>query len=274
MPYINQHTIMKSVSISGVGLHTGEESRITLHPAEPNTGVVFLAEGVEIRAIASNVCDTRRGTTIGSGNVKIHTVEHLLSALAGLLIDNVKIEISGIEAPVMDGSALPFVNLIDEAGIENQDAAPVVIAPDTPIWVIDGNKCVLASPSDLYKVSVLISFKHNMIGEQALSVCIDPELYRKEIAPARTFCTSDEIEYILSQGLGKGGTENNVVVAYDDRYSTPLRFNNEMVRHKMLDLIGDLSLAGGRISADVFGLRTSHTLNTDLALKISNASIL
>ena len=274
MPYTTQHTIKKSASISGVGLHTGKESRITLHPAKPNTGVVFISEGVEIKAVASNVCDTRRGTTLGIGDIRIHTVEHLLSALAGLLIDNVRIDISDIEAPVMDGSALPFVHLIDEAGIENQEASPIVIAPDAPIWVLDGDKCVIASQSDFYQARVLISFKHKMIGEQVASFCINPEIYRKDIAPARTFCTSDEIEYILSQGLGKGGTEENVVIAYEDRYSTALRFSNEMVRHKILDLIGDLSLTGGRIQADVFGLKTSHTLNTDLACRMCNAEIL
>lgn len=274
MPYMNQHTIRKQVSISGVGLHTGEVSHITLSPAEPDTGIVFVSEGVEIKVIASNVCDTRRGTTLGCGNIKIHTVEHLLSALAGLLIDNVRIDIDGSEAPVMDGSALPFVHLIDDAGIADQDAMPSVVAFDQPLWSLDGDKCVLASPSDSYKAGVLISFNHKMIGEQALSFYINPEIYRREIAPARTFCTSDEIEYILSQGLGKGGTEDNVVAAYEDHYSTPLRFNDEMVRHKILDLIGDLSLTGGRIQADVFGLRTSHTLNTSLACKICNAGIL
>ncbi|MHB1456726.1 MAG: UDP-3-O-acyl-N-acetylglucosamine deacetylase [Armatimonadota bacterium] len=274
MSYTKQHTIKKSVSISGVGLHTGVASRVTLHPADPDTGIVFISEGVEIKAVASNVCDTRRGTTLGRGNVKIHTVEHLLSALAGVMIDNVRIDIAGIEAPVMDGSALPFVHLIDDAGIDDQDEVPVVIAPDMPIWVFDGEKCVIAYPNDSYKAGVIVSFKHKMIGEQAISFGINPDVYRKEIAPARTFCTSDEIEYILSQGLGKGGTEDNVVVAYDDHYSTPLRFNNEMVRHKMLDLIGDLSLTGGRIQADVFGLKTSHTLNTDLARRICDARIL
>lgn len=273
MSYINQRTIRKSVSIFGNGLHTGEKTSITLHPAQPDTGIVFIIEGIEIKALASNVCDTSRGTTLEWGNVRIHTVEHLLSVFAGLLVDNVKIEVCGMEAPIMDGSALPFVQLIDEAEIEEQDAAPLIIAPARPVWALDGGKCIYASPSDSYMVNMLISFENKMIGEQALSVCIDPEIYRREIAPARTFCTSDEIEYILSQGLGKGGTEDNVVVAYEDHFSTPLRFNNEMVRHKILDLIGDLSLSGGRMRADVFGLKTSHTLNTGLASSLHDAEV-
>ena len=235
---------------------------------------MFISENVEIKAVAANVCDTRRGTTLGNGDVKIHTVEHLLSALAGLQIDNVRIDITGIEAPIMDGSALPFVHLIDEAGIVNQDVVPVLIAPQGPMWTLDGDKCIMASPSDSFRASVLVSFKHKMIGEQAASFCINPDIYRREIAPARTFCTSDEIDYILSQGLGKGGNEDNVIIAYDDHFSTSLRFNDEMVRHKVLDLIGDLSLTGGRIKADVFGLRTSHTLNTDLARRICSIQVL
>lgn len=268
MQYPRQRTICKAVNLSGKGLHTGEDSSVSLHPAEPGAGIVFVAGGVEIRALASNVCDTRRGTSLGCCGVQIHTVEHLLSALAGVQIDNARIEITGSEVPVMDGSALPFVELIDRAGIECQDACAQTDELHGPVWALDGDKCLVAAPSDAYTLSVLISFNHKLIGEQAASFRIDPETYRNEIAPARTFCTSDEIEYILSQGLGKGGTEENVVVAYDDHYSVPLRFNDEPVRHKLLDLIGDLSLIGGRFSANVMGLRPSHTLNIDLARRI------
>ncbi|MHB0999398.1 MAG: UDP-3-O-acyl-N-acetylglucosamine deacetylase [Armatimonadota bacterium] len=265
----NQFTVKNRATLCGRGLHTGEECRITICPADPDTGIVFAApNGVEIRAHAENVYDTRRGTNLRFDGVEIHTVEHLLSALAGMWIDNARIEIDGLELPACDGSALTFVELIESAGIEAQPSPAHVIELESPVWVIHNDKSLFAAPGDYFTANILISFAHPMIGEQGISLVIDPETYKKEIAPARTFCTSNEIEMILSQGLGKGGTEDNVIVIHDDRYSVPLRYDNELVRHKVLDLIGDLALIGGRLHADVMGVRTSHALNTVLADKI------
>jgi UDP-3-O-[3-hydroxymyristoyl] N-acetylglucosamine deacetylase len=265
----NQQTISDSISISGNGLHTGKECRLTLNPADIDTGIIFFISNKYIKANVNNVSDTLRGTSLSCGNVEIHTVEHILSALAGMNIDNALIEFTASEIPILDGSALPFVQMIDAAGIESQDAPARICKASSMIWKIKGDKCLSASPSNCYNINVLMSYNHPLLGDQGVNFCIDPNTYRKEIAPARTFCTSQEIDYILSQGLGKGGNKSNVVVAYEDRYSTELRFRDEPVRHKLLDIIGDMSLSGGRIQANIFGLRTGHSINIKLAAEIS-----
>ncbi|HUV03764.1 MAG TPA: UDP-3-O-acyl-N-acetylglucosamine deacetylase [Armatimonadota bacterium] len=263
-----QRTLKTSATVKGRGLHTGEECGINLIPAAPDTGVVFVTPRGEIRALVQNVLDTERATSLRTGDAEVHTVEHLLAALAGLGIDNVRVEVSGPEIPAGDGSALPFVELMESAGIEEQMAEARIVRPEGPVWTAEDGKYLLAVPASLFRVTALIAFQHPMIGEQAISVAIDPTVFKREIAPARTFCTADEIESIASQGLGKGGTEDNVVVVHDDRYSVALRFRDEFVRHKVLDLIGDISLVGGRLHADVVAVRTSHALNVALAGKI------
>jgi len=260
-----QRTLKTSAAMKGRGLHTGEECRVNLIPAAPNTGVVLVTSRGEIPALVQNVSETHRATSLRSGDAEVHTVEHLLAALAGMLVDNVRIEVSGPEVPVGDGSALPFVELIESAGIEEQTAEAKIIQPEEPVWVAEAGKYLLAVPASAFRISALISFQHQLIGEQVINFTVDPTVFKQEIAPARTFCTADEVESIVSQGLGKGGAEDNVVVVHDDRYSTPLRFRDEFVRHKVLDLIGDLSLVGGRLHADVIAIKTSHSLNVALA---------
>ncbi len=263
-----QATLKTSATMLGRGLHTGKDSSITIHPADPNSGVVFVTERGQIPASAKYVHDTRRGTNLANGDAEINTVEHLLSALAGSGVDNARIETTGPEIPIGDGSALPFVELIESAGIVLQSENARIIHLPHPVWIAVGDKYLLAVPADNFRVSAFIAFTHPMIGEQAVSFDIDPAVYKREVAPARTFCTSVEIDMILSQGLGQGGSMDNVVVAYDDSYSVPLRFSDEFVRHKVLDLIGDLSLIGGRLCADITAIKSSHTLNTSLADKI------
>jgi len=255
--------------MNGRGLHTGEVSEIRLIPAGEGSGIVFEVSGTEIRAHVSNVRDVHRGTTLAVGDAEVHTVEHLLAALAGMGIDNLRILVDGPEIPAADGSALPFVELMESAGIREHQAEAVPIAIGEPLWALENGKCLLAASGPGLSIKALIAFPHPMIGEQAISLMISPEVFKNEIAPARTFCTADEIEFILSQGLGKGGTEDNVIVVHHDHYSVPLRFNDEFVRHKVLDLIGDLSLIGGRLCADVTAIKSSHALNAMLANKIS-----
>lgn len=264
-----QRTLRSSAGLRGRGLHTGEECEIEILPADPNSGVVFSAGDDEIRAVVENVRDTNRGTTLSNGKAEIHTVEHLLAALAGMLVDNARIRICGPEIPAADGSALPFVELIESAGIIEQDVTARIARLREPVRVGDDSRYLRAEPAEGLKVSGLVSFAHPLIGEQAFSAALDPETFNREIAPARTFCTSDEIEAILALGLGKGGTEDNVIVVHEDHYSTPLRFDNEFVRHKVLDLIGDLSLIGKRLYANVTGVKTSHFLNIALTDKIA-----
>ena len=265
-----QCTLKAGASLAGRGLHTGEPCRITLLPAGPDTGVVFRAPDGEIPALAANVIGTKRGTSLGKDGAEVHTVEHLLAALAGLGIDNAVIEVEGGEVPAADGSALPFVELIESAGIQRQNAEAKVIRLSVPIWTDDVGRWAVALPSEVLRISAFIAFANRMIGEQIHGFRADPDTFKREIAPARTFCTADEIDALRAQGLGKGGEENNVIVVYEDKYSIPLRFRDEFVRHKLLDLIGDLSLVGGRLHADVVTIKTSHALNVALASKIAN----
>ncbi len=268
MPEAKQSTLKTRATMSGPGLHTGAQCGIALCPAAVDSGVVFATREGEVRAAIDNVQDTHRGTSLRSGDGEVRTVEHLLAALAGMGVDNVRVEVDGPEVPAGDGSALPFVELIEGAGIEEQATDARAIRLEEPVWVARNGGYLLAVPGPGFKASALMSFRHPMIGEQAISLVIDPATFKREIAPARTFCAADEIEAILSQGLGRGGSEDNVIVVYDDRCSVPLRFENEFVRHKLLDLVGDLSLIGRRLYADVTAIKMSHALNVALAGQI------
>jgi UDP-3-O-[3-hydroxymyristoyl] N-acetylglucosamine deacetylase len=177
----------------------------------------------------------------------------------------VLIELSGPELPAGDGSALPYVELAESAGREEFTSPARIVKLCEPVWVSHQDKYVFAVPSEGLDIAGLVSFPHPMIGEQASACSVDIDTFKREIAPARTFCTSGEIDALLSAGLGLGGNDDNVIVVYDDRYNVPLRYGNEFVRHKVLDLIGDLSLAGGRVSCSVTAIKSSHTLNTALA---------
>lgn len=268
MSGVLQRTLGRSLALAGRGLHTGEECRVALSPAEPDSGVLFCTPEGDVRAHVGYVADTRRGTTLRCDGAEVQTVEHLLAALYGMSVQNAVVEVTGPEIPAVDGSALPWVELIESAGVVEQSAEAQTVEIAHPVWVADGIKSILAFPEDRFRASVFISFDHPVIGEQAVSLLVNPSSFREQIAPARTFCTSDEIEAILSQGLGRGGGEDNVVVAYQDRCSVPLRFADEFVRHKMLDLIGDLALIGGLLHADVTAIRPSHALNVATASKI------
>lgn len=267
-----QHTLRMSVSMQGIGLHSGEPCMVALEPAPADTGIVFLTPRGEVRASVENVSAVTRCTCLRSGDAEISTVEHLLAALFGMWVDNAYVRVDGPELPVCDGSALPFVELIEQVGLEPQPGEPRIITIGQPVWALDGDKCSLAAPSSGLTVSGLVSFDHPMIGEQAASVCVNPEVFKREIAPARTFCTVEEIESLLEAGLGRGGSADNVLVVHQDHYAPDLRFPNEIARHKVLDMIGDLSLAGGTIAADVTGIRPSHALNVALVRRIVHMS--
>lgn len=267
-----QYSLKSSVSIQGIGLHSGEPCTVVLEPAPPGTGFIFVTPRGEIRASVENVSGTTRCTCLRSGDAEVATVEHVLAALSGMWVDNAYIRVDGPELPAGDGSALPFVELIEQSGTEPQPGEPRVIRLDQPAWALDRDKCDLAVPSSGLRVSGLVSFDHPMIGDQAVSVCVIPEVFKREIAPARTFCTAEEVEMLLASGLGLGGSVENVLVAHRDHYSPGLRFPDEIVRHKVLDLIGDLSLAGGIVAADVTGIKSSHALNTALVRQIVSKS--
>ena len=260
-----QCTIGESIRVSGIGLHTGKDCSIVMHPAPAGSGIAFLTPYGPIRAVAASVSGTKRGTTLASGSAEVHTVEHVLSAMAGLGIDNALVETTGPEMPAVDGSALPFAEAMLAAGITEQDAPASLIRPDRPIWVQDRDRHIVCTPCDSLVVRAFVHFEHPLIGEQALCFRGGRESFISEIAPARTFCTSREVEAIHSAGLGLGGRDDNVIVVHDDRYSVPLRFADEFVRHKILDLLGDMLLCGGRVLADVVAIRSGHTLHAAIA---------
>jgi UDP-3-O-[3-hydroxymyristoyl] N-acetylglucosamine deacetylase/3-hydroxyacyl-[acyl-carrier-protein] dehydratase len=264
-----QKTIKSEVRYEGIGLHTGERMTLYFKPAPPNTGVVFVRDGVSLPASVKYVVNCNREISLGKDGVEVHTVEHVLAALAGLGIDNVIVEMTGIEPPVGDGSSLPFANLLLEAGLLNQDEPKRLFRVRTPIWVEDGDSFLVVLPSDVLRITFTISFPHQAIKTQSISFIITPDTFLKHLAPARTFGFLAEVETLRSRGLIKGGTlENAVVVGEDGILNEALRFENELVRHKILDLLGDLFLLGVGISGHVVAFKSGHALNVKLLKKM------
>lgn len=268
-----QKTIKKEKSFSGVGLHTGKKTTITFKPAPPDTGVVFirtdLPEQPRIKADADHVTDVARGTTIGINGVKVLTVEHILGALAGLGIDNVYAELDTSEAPVGDGSALPFVDVLADSGLLEQDAPRREAVVTEPVAFEQGGITVLAIPSDRFKISYMIEYGHPALGTQFHSFVIEPEKFTREIAPARTFCFLQDVELLKSQGLIKGGSlENAIVIGDEGILNEALRFEDEFVRHKVLDLIGDLALLGAPLVGHILAVKAGHSAHVEFVKKL------
>jgi len=267
-----QNTIAKAVTHTGIGLHSGAEVTITLKPAPVDTGIVFirvdLAGSPAIAAISANVTSTIRATTIETGEIKVFTIEHLLSALHALRIDNCFIEINAEEPPVADGSSLIFFKLIKAAGVELQTKKRREIVIDKVYRIDDGDRFVMALPYDGFRVSFTSLNPHKLIGIQYEDFIIDEATYCREIAPARTIAYEAEIEALKQMGLGLGGTFENVIVYNDSGWLNELRYEDELVRHKILDLIGDLRLTG-MMRGHVIAVKSGHALNARLAKKIT-----
>jgi len=294
-----QHTIQKSASLSGVGLHTGETATITLFPAPENYGIRFIRSDVpgspEIEADIDNVVDLSRGTAIGKGDVRIYTVEHIMSAFAGLAIDNCKVEVNALEVPLMDGSALPFVELIQNAGIVEQAAQREFYTIDESMIVEMKDGITFGVlPSNNFRATIMIDYNHPALGAQHTTLfSIDD--YATAFAPARTFCFLSEINKLRETGLIKGGSFDNAVVVQDEDLtaervsyirklfdwkgpvengnngfvnSTKLRFPNELARHKMVDLLGDFYLLGKPLHCHIQAARTGHAANIEMAKQI------
>lgn len=266
---IKQRTLKNEIRATGVGLHTGRKVYLTLRPAPINFGIVFrrvdLNPAVEIAAKAENVGDTTLSTTLVNGDVRISTVEHLLSAMAGMGIDNVIIEVSSDEVPIMDGSAGPFVFLIQSAGIQEQNAAKKFIRIKKPLEVEDGEKKAAFLPFNGFKVSFAIDFDHPVFKGRKLDATVDfsSTSFVKEVSRARTFGFMHEIEYMRSKGLAKGGSVDNAIVV--DKYrilnEDGLRYDDEFVKHKVLDAIGDLYLLGASLIGEYRAYKSGHGLN-------------
>lgn len=297
-----QHTLKDSISFSGKGLHTGARVNMTLRPAEIDHGIKFKRVDIEgeptIDADADFVVDVSRGTTLEQNGARISTVEHVLSAVVGYQIDNIIIELDGPEIPIMDGSALTFAEKIEEVGIEEQNAFREYIELDHAIYYNDPKRSVEMAflPLDDYRVTVMVDYNSNVLGSQhaTLNELAD---FKKEISPCRTFCFVHELEFLLNQGLIKGGDLDNAVVVVDRSVTdedlkrlakkfdkgevivkedgvlnnTNLRFKNEPARHKLLDVMGDLALVGKPIKGQILAARPGHAANVELAKKIKKA---
>lgn len=268
---MQQTTVGKTVTYIGTGLHSGKDVTITLKPAPINTGIVFkrtdLVGSPEVSAMASNVTNAMRATTLESGVAKVFTVEHLLAAFYALEVDNCVVEINSVEPPVADGSSLPFVRLIEEAGVVQQDALRNVVEVTEAQTVRVDDKFITILPYDGLRVTFTSINSHPMLGVQFGDYEITKEVFVKDIAPARTIGFMHEVELLHAQGLALGGNLENVVVYDDEKVLTQLRFPDELVRHKILDIIGDLALAG-RIKGHIIAVKSSHAINTTLAKKI------
>ncbi|WP_207062645.1 UDP-3-O-acyl-N-acetylglucosamine deacetylase [Motiliproteus sp. SC1-56] len=266
---IKQRTLKNAIKATGVGLHTGEKVYLTLKPAPVDTGIVFrrvdLDPVVEIPAWAENVGDTTMSTNLSNGEVRIATVEHLLSAMAGLGIDNAYVELNAEEVPIMDGSAAPFVFLIQSAGIREQEAAKQFIRIKRKVEIEHEGKKASFEPFDGFKVSFTIEFDHPVFRDRNKQCCLDfsSTSFVKEVSRARTFGFMRDIEHLRAQNLALGGSMDNAIVVDDYRVLNEdgLRYDDEFVKHKVLDAVGDLYLLGKSLIGEFKGYKSGHYLN-------------
>ncbi len=273
---IKQRTLKNTIRATGIGLHSGEKVYLTLKPAPVDTGIVFrradLDPVVEIPARAANVGETTMSTTLVNGDVKVDTVEHLLSAMAGLGIDNAYVELSASEVPIMDGSAGPFVFLIQSAGLEEQDAAKKFIRILREVTVEEGDKRATFLPFEGFKVSFEIDFDHPVLKGQTQSAVVDfsSTSFVKEVSRARTFGFMRDIEYLRKHNLALGGSVENAIVVDETGVLNEdgLRSEDEFVKHKILDAIGDLYLLGNSLIGEFKGYKSGHSLNNQLLRKL------
>lgn len=269
---IRQRTLKNVIRATGVGLHTGDKVYLTLRPAAPNTGIVFrrtdLDEPVDIQARLGNVGDTTLSTTLANGDARVSTVEHLLSAMAGLGIDNAYVDLSAPEVPIMDGSAGPFVFLIQSAGVDEQDAPKQFIRIRRSVQVEDGDKWARFEPFDGFKVGFGIEFDHPVFRQctQRASVDFSTTSFVKEVSRARTFGFMRDLETLRENNLALGGNLDNAIVVDDYRILNDdgLRYEDEFVKHKILDAIGDLYLLGHSLIGEFQGYKSGHALNNRL----------
>jgi UDP-3-O-[3-hydroxymyristoyl] N-acetylglucosamine deacetylase len=273
---LRQRTLKTAISTTGVGLHTGARVELTLRPAQPDTGIVLhrvdLAQPVSIPARAAWVGETRLSSTLARDGVTISTVEHLMSALAGLGIDNLHVDVAGPELPIMDGSAGPFVFLLQSAGIAEQASPKHYLRVRAPVEMRDGDKWARFDPFPGFKLDFTIDFPHPVFGTESRHVVVDFALhsYVKEVARARTFAFMQDVEALRAAGLALGGSLQNAIVLDDTRVlnAEGLRYDNEFVKHKVLDAIGDLYLLGHPLIGQYTAFKPGHALNNALTREL------
>ena len=271
-----QQTLANAVSCSGVGLHSGQPVTLTLRPAPADTGVVFVNRsskgGASLAASVEHLVATELCTAISGNGFQVRTIEHILAALTGLDIDNVYVEVDAAEAPVMDGSAGHFVRLIRSAGIVTQSRRQPYLKITRPLEVVDGTRRVRIEPSSTTKITYSIHYNHPLIQTQTYAYEHSVHAFEREIADARTFGFLQEVEALWARGLGKGGSLDNTIILSQDGVlnESGLRFTNEFVRHKVLDLLGDFSLLGLPFIGHVIAERSGHAIHTRLVQQILN----
>lgn len=270
----SQRTLKNKIEFTGIGLHSGQPISMTLRPAEAGTGIVFhridLSPAISIEAHADNVVNTRLSTTIGKGGATVSTIEHLMATLCAFGIDNLHIDITGAEVPIMDGSAAHFIREIAAAGVREQGRPRVCLVVKKPVTVTDGDKKASIIPSRYFRISFDMRFNHPAINNQFRSMKFDREVFVRDYAEARTFGFLAEVEFLKANGLARGGSLDNAVVIGDTGVINEegLRFEDEFVRHKILDSVGDLYLAGYPLIGHVKALKSGHDLNHRLVKEL------
>lgn len=274
--YVQRKTINTGVSITGIGLHSGIYTTVELQPAEAGSGITFIRadlHGLRIPALQASTTALDYATTVGRDDVSVGTVEHLLSSVMACGITDLDIRIDGPEVPIVDGSALPFMHLIDAAGVRNLGTEMQVLRIDQPIEVVDGDKWIRMTPSKRLILKYKIDFNHPSIGKQSFNFDYQHDNFLKKIAPARTFGFLRDVEKMRAAGLARGGSVENCIVL-DDRgvMNGVLRFRDEFVRHKILDLLGDLALIGRPIVGEITANRAGHALHSRFVAKLLEAA--
>jgi len=268
-----QTTVARPVSVEGIGLHSGERCGARLLPAEVDSGVVFaIGSAVEVPGRAEFVVGTDRGTVLGAGGLRVGCVEHVMAALYGMGVDNVRVEVEGPELPALDGSAAEWVKALRRARRRRLGAARGGGRLDRPVWASDGDAWVVAVPaSGGLSLAVVVDFEGTAAGRQTLWLKLTRRSFARELAPARTFATKEEVEALRAAGLARGGGPENAFAVGRDGYSGPLRFGDEVVRHKALDLVGDVALCGRQLSGQVIAVRPGHRVNVAMARAVGRA---
>ena len=273
---MTRYTVASESTLEGVGLHLGKQCRLTFKPAQAGQGIVLkridLDESAPIRATVEQVSETERRTQLGTGSNTVHTVEHVLAAVAGLGIDDLTIEMDGPEPPILDGSAAPFFESLSRGGLAALDGQPEILTLTEPVRIIDGESVYEAFPSEGLELDVTIEFAHPMIGRQSTKLCVNRESFEKELSAARTFGFVREVDMLRSKGLIKGASvENAVVLDESGIVNGPLRWKDEFVRHKAMDFVGDLALTGARVRARIVAVKPSHRGTVTLVRELMKA---
>lgn len=274
--FVQRKTINTTVSITGIGLHSGIYTTVELQPARPGSGITFVRadlQGLRIPALQASTTALDHATTVGKDDVQVGTVEHLLSAIMACGITDVDIHIDGPEVPIIDGSAVPFMHLIDAAGVRDLGAEIPVLRLRQPVEIVEGDKSIRITPSNRLVIKYKIDFNHPVIGRESFHFDFGHDSFLRKIAPARTFGFMRDVEKLRAAGLARGGSVENAVVL-DDRgvVNGPLRFKDEFVRHKILDLVGDLALIGRPVVGEITAYKAGHAMHSRFVAAILEAA--